>query len=165
MQNEVITAWAMTAALFLLLSAFFGFAILPWLVVQAIVGLCLLEVVNYIEHYGLARQKRPDGRYEPCAPRHSWNSNTVASNVMLFHLQRHADHHSCPSRSYQALCTFAEAPELPSGYGTMVAIALIPPLWRRLMDPKVIAQYGGDLSLANIQPSKRRKYVAVETKA
>jgi alkane 1-monooxygenase len=153
----------MTVALFLLLVAVFGVAVMPWLLIQAAVGICLLEAVNYIQHYGLARQKRPDGRYEPCAPRHSWNSNRVASNVMLFHLQRHSDHHHCPSRRYQALRTFNEAPELPAGYGVLVASALIPPLWRRVMDPKVRAHYSGDLSLANIQPSKRRKYLTIPT--
>jgi len=157
-QNDAINAWAMTAALFGALLGIFGLSILPWLLIQAVVGFSLLEVVNYLEHYGLARQKRPDGRYEPCAPRHSWNANNVASNVLLYHLQRHSDHHAYPSRRYQALRSFEEAPELPSGYGTMAVIALITPLWRRVMYPKVIAHYGGDLSLANVHPPKRKKY-------
>ena len=157
-QNDVINAWAMSAVLFGVLLGIFGPSILPWLLIQAIVGFSLLEVVNYLEHYGLARQKRPDGRYEPCAPQHSWNSNNLASNVLLYHLQRHSDHHAYPSRRYQALRSFEEAPELPSGYGTMTVIALIPPLWRRMMDPKVIAHYSGNLSLANVHPSKRKKY-------
>lgn len=157
-QNDVINAWAMTAVLFGVLLGTFGVSILPWLLIQAIVGFSLLETVNYLEHYGLARQKGSDGRYEPCAPRHSWNSNNLASNVLLYHLQRHSDHHAYPSRRYQALRSFEEAPELPSGYGTMAAVALITPLWRRLMDPKVIAHYHGNLPLANVQPSKRRKY-------
>jgi alkane 1-monooxygenase len=101
---------------------------------------------------------RADGRYEPCAPRHSWNSNSVGSNVMLFHLQRHSDHHAFPARRYQALRTFDEAPEFRWGYGAMIAIALIPPVWRRIMDPAVTAHYRADLSLANVQPSKRAKY-------
>jgi len=157
-QNDVINAWAMSAVLFGVLLGIFGPSILPWLLIQAIVGFSLLEVVNYLEHYGLGRQKRPDGRYEPCAPKHSWNSNNLASNVLLYHLQRHSDHHAYPSRRYQALRSFEEAPELPSGYGTMTVIALIPPLWRRMMDPKVIAHYSGKLSLANVHPSKRKKY-------
>lgn len=157
-QNDVINAWAMTAVLFGVLLGIFGLSILPWLLVQAVFGFSLLEVVNYLEHYGLARQKRPDGRYEPCAPRHSWNSNNLISNLLLFHLQRHSDHHAYPSRRYHVLRSFEEAPELPSGYGTMVVIAPITPLWRRIMDPKVIAHYGGDVSLANVHPSKRKKY-------
>lgn len=157
-ENDVLTSWGMSVVLFGVLVGVFGPSILVWLVVQAVTGFCLLEVVNYLEHYGLARQKRDDGRYEPCAPRHSWNSNNVVSNVLLYHLQRHSDHHAYPSRRYQCLRSFEEAPELPSGYGTMVVIAPLTPLWRRIMDPRVRAHYGGDLSLANVQPSKRRKY-------
>jgi alkane 1-monooxygenase len=158
LESDVINAWAMTALVFGVLLGVFGISILPWLLVQAVVGFSLLEVVNYIEHYGLARQKRADGRYEPCAPQHSWNSDSLASNVLLYHLQRHSDHHAYPSRRYQALRSYDEAPELPSGYGTMAVIALITPLWRRIMDPRVVAHYGGDASLANVHPSKRRKY-------
>lgn len=158
LQNDMINAWAITAVLLGVSLGTFGLSILPWLLIQAIVGFSLLEVVNYLEHYGLARRKRADGRYEPCAPQHSWNSNNLASNVLVYHLQRHSDHHAYPSRRYQALRTFEEAPELPSGYGTMTVIALIPPLWRRIMDPKVMAHYGGNLSLANVHPSKRNKY-------
>lgn len=157
-QNDVINAWAITAVLFGVLLGIFGLSILPWLLIQAILGFSLLEAVNYLEHYGLARQKRPDGRYEPCAPRHSWNSNNLISNRLLYHLQRHSDHHAYPSRRYQVLRSFEESPELPSGYGTMVVIAPITPLWRQIMDPKVIAHYGGDLSLANVHSSKRKKY-------
>ena len=157
-ENDAVNAWAMTAVLYGVLLAVFGMSILPWLLVQAVLGFSLLEAVNYLEHYGLARQKRPGGRYEPCAPRHSWNSDNVVSNVLLYHLQRHSDHHAWPSRRYQALRSFDEAPELPSGYGTMVVIALVTPLWRRIMDPKVIAHYGGNPALANVHPSKRKKY-------
>ena len=157
-QNDVINAWAMTLALYGGLAAVFGISVLPWLLVQAMVGICLLEVVNYLEHYGLARQKRPDGRYEPCAPQHSWNSNNVASNVLLYHLQRHSDHHAYPSRRYQVLRTLDDAPELPSGYGAMALIALLPSLWRRIMDPRVKAHYRGDLRLANVQAPKRKQY-------
>ena len=158
LQNDVLNAWAMTIALYGALAASFGPSVVPWLLLQAVVGFSLLEVVNYLEHYGLARRKRPDGRYEPCAPRHSWNSNHVASNVLLYHLQRHSDHHAYPSRRYQALRTFDEAPELPSGYGTMAVVAVFPPLWRRIMDRRVAAHYGGDLALANVHPPKRRQY-------
>ena len=89
--------------------------VLPYLLIQAVLGFSLLEVVNYLEHYGLLRQKREDGRYERCLPEHSWNSNNVASNVLLYHLQRHSDHHANPTRRYQALRHFDEAPQLPTG--------------------------------------------------
>lgn len=157
-ENDILNAWAMTLVLFGALSAVFGLSVLPWLLVQAAFGVSLLEAVNYVEHYGLSRQKRADGRYEPCAPRHSWNSNSLASNLLLYHLQRHSDHHANPMRRYQGLRSYEEAPELPAGYGAMIALAYLWPLWRAVMDRRVLAHYGGDASLANVQPSKRRDY-------
>ena len=100
------------------------------------------------------------GRYERTRPEHSWNSDNVSSNVLLYHLQRHSDHHAHPMRRFQALRHFEEAPELPSGYATMIVLALVPPLWRRVMDPKVLAHYGGDVTRANIDPRARDRVVA-----
>jgi alkane 1-monooxygenase len=157
-RNDILNAWLMTLVLFGALVAVFGVVVLPYLLLQAVFGFSLLEVVNYLEHYGLVRQKLPDGRYERCAPKHSWNSNNIASNVLLYHLQRHSDHHANPMRRYQALRHFDEAPELPSGYATMIVLAYFTPLWRRVMDKRVLAHYGGDVTLANVQPSKRKKY-------
>jgi alkane 1-monooxygenase len=125
-----------------------------------VVGFPLLEVVNYLEHYGLARQKRPDGRYERTGPEHSWNSNNVASNVLLYHLQRHSDHHANPTRRFQALRHFDQAPQLPTGYAGMILLALIPPLWRRVMDERLLGYYGGDVTRANIEPRARRRVLA-----
>jgi len=158
--NDILQAWAMTVALFGALLAVFGLGIAPWLLVQAVFGFSLLEVVNYLEHYGLLRQKRDDGtdRYERTRPEHSWNSDNVSSNVLLYHLQRHSDHHAHPTRRFQALRHFDEAPELPSGYATMILLAVIPPLWRRVMDPRVLDHYAGDLTRANIDP-RRREHV------
>jgi alkane 1-monooxygenase len=156
-RNDILNAWAMTVALFAALVLAFGVSILPWLVIQAVVGFSLLEVVNYLEHYGLLRDKRDDGtdRYERTEPRHSWNSDNVSSNVLLYHLQRHSDHHAHPTRRFQALRHFDEAPELPSGYATMILLAVIPPLWRRVMDPRVVEHYEGDLHRANLDGRKR----------
>ena len=137
-RNDILSAWAMTVVLFALLAAVFGVAVLPFLVIQAVVGFSLLEVVNYLEHYGLLRQRRDDGRYERTRPEHSWNSNSAASNVLLYHLQRHSDHHANPVRRYQALRHVDEAPQLPTGYAGMIATAVIPPLWRRVMDHRVL---------------------------
>jgi alkane 1-monooxygenase len=161
-KNDILNAWAMTVALFAVLTAVFGLEVLPWLLIQAVFGFSLLEVVNYLEHYGLLREKRDDGtgRYERTRPEHSWNSDNVSSNVLLYHLQRHSDHHAHPTRRFQALRHFDEAPELPSGYATMIVLALVPPLWRRVMDPRVAAHYEGDLSRANVHPRKRRRYLA-----
>jgi alkane 1-monooxygenase len=158
-KNDVLNAWAMTAVLLAVLLAAFGPGITPYLVLQAVIGFSLLEVVNYLEHYGLLRQKVGD-RYERTQPRHSWNSNNTASNVMLYHLQRHSDHHANPMRRYQSLRHMEEAPQLPTGYAGMIVLALFPPLWRRVMDPRVVAHYDGDVSRANIQPSKRAAYLA-----
>lgn len=158
--NDVLNAWAMTVVLFGVLVAVFGVSILPWLLIQAAVGASLLEVVNYLEHYGLLRQKEESGRYERCRPEHSWNSDNVASNVFLYHLQRHSDHHANPTRRYQALRHYEDLPELPSGYATMILLAYITPLWRRVMDPLVLAHYDGDVTRANIHPRKRARILA-----
>jgi alkane 1-monooxygenase len=158
--NDILQAWAMTVVLFAVLTIAFGPVVLPYLLLQAVVGFSLLEVVNYLEHYGLLRQKKEDGRYERCRPEHSWNSNNVASNVLLYHLQRHSDHHANPTRRYQALRHVDEAPQLPTGYAGMIVLAWIPPLWRRVMDRRLMEHYGGDVSRANIQPRARSKVIA-----
>ena len=122
---------------------------LPYLVIQAVVGFSLLEVVNYMEHYGMLRQKVGVGerqRYERVDPTHSWNSNNIATNVLLYHLQRHSDHHANPTRRYQSLRDFEESPVLPTGYAGMIVLAIVPAVWRRVMDPRVLAHFDGDLS-------------------
>jgi len=108
---------------------------------QALVAVLHLELTNYIEHYGLSRLHLGDGRYEPVRPHHSWNASHTASNWMLINLQRHSDHHYKPDRRFPLLQTYdqADAPQLPLGYPTMVVAAAIPPLWRRLMNPRVRA--------------------------
>ena len=158
-RNDILSAWAMTVALFALLAVVFGPIVLPFLLLQAVVGFCLLEVVNYLEHYGLLRRHREDGRYERTRPEHSWNSNSAASNVLLYHLQRHSDHHANPVRRYQALRHVDEAPQLPTGYAGMIVCALIPPLWRRVMDGRVLAHYEGDASRANLYARSRHRYL------
>ncbi len=160
LRNDILGAWAMTVALFAALTIAFGWVVLPYLLIQAALGFSLLEVVNYLEHYGLLRQRKEDGRYERCRAEHSWNSNNVASNVLLYHLQRHSDHHANPTRRYQALRHFEGLPELPSGYATMIVLAYFPPLWRRVMDRRLLEHYNGDLTRANIQPRARKRLLA-----
>ncbi|NBM14188.1 alkane 1-monooxygenase [Streptomyces sp. GC420] len=160
LRNDVINAWVMSLVLFGALVAAFGPGVLPYLLLQAVFGFCLLEVVNYIEHYGLLRQRTASGRYERCEPRHSWNSDNVTSNVLLYHLQRHSDHHANPTRRYQALRHFDQAPEMPTGYAGMIILAYVPPLWRRVMDDRLLSHYGGDVTMANIQPAKRSTVLA-----
>ncbi len=155
--NDILGAWAMTVVLYAALVASFGLVVLPYLLIQAILGFSLLEVVNYLEHYGLLRQKADDGRYERTRAQHSWNSNSTASNVLLYHLQRHSDHHANPIRRYQALRHVDDAPQLPTGYAGMILLALIPPIWRRVMDHRVLAHYHGQLDRANLKPRLRRR--------
>jgi alkane 1-monooxygenase len=155
LRNDVLNAWAMTTLLWGALIALFGVGIVPYLALQAVLAFSLLEAVNYVEHYGLRRQSLPNGRYERVTPRHSWNNNHLTTNLFLFHLQRHSDHHANPTRRYQALRHFEESPQLPAGYAAMILLAYVPPLWRRVMDKRVLAHYGGDVLLANIHPPQR----------
>ncbi|KWE61635.1 alkane 1-monooxygenase [Burkholderia sp. MSMB2157WGS] len=159
-RNEVLHAWAMTAVVWGIAIAMAGKIAIPFLVIQAVYGASLLEVVNYVEHYGLGRRKLPSGRYERCTPQHSWNSNHVVTNLFLYQLQRHADHHANPTRSYQALRHFDDAPQLPAGYATMILLAYVPPLWYRVMNPRVVAHYRGDMAHSNIKPSIRDRVLA-----
>jgi len=162
-RNDVINAWLMSAALWGALVAVFGLGVLPYLAIQAAMGIALLEVVNYLEHYGMLRQRTgPDGtgRWERVCASHSWNSNNIATNVLLYHLQRHSDHHANPTRRYQTLRDFEESPVLPTGYAGMIVLACFPPLWRKVMDPLVLAHFDGDMTKANIAPRKRDKVLA-----
>jgi alkane 1-monooxygenase len=117
------------------------FGPLGWLffLAQGVGAFLLLEVINYVEHYGLKRAEISPGKYERVAPRHSWNTNFRVTNWWLFNLQRHADHHANASRPYFRLRAMPDSPELPLGYPTMVLMAFVPPLWRAVMDRRVQA--------------------------
>lgn len=121
----------------------FGWVALAVYVAQGIVAFAMLEVINYLEHYGLERRETRPGRYERVAPHHSWNSAHRLSGWYLFGLPRHSDHHYLASRPYPVLRHHPDAPQLPAGYATMFVIALVPPLWRAMMDPRVAAWRGG----------------------
>jgi len=118
-----------------------GFGGVALFVLQALVAISYLEIIDYVEHYGLVRKHLGDGKYEPVAPRHSWNSNHKFTNWLLINLQRHSDHHYKPSRRFPLLQTYdeAEAPQLPYGYPIMALIACNPRHFRRMMNPKVRA--------------------------
>jgi alkane 1-monooxygenase len=109
-------------------------------IVQAFIAVLHLEVVNYIEHYGLVRQKLDNGKFEPTRPHHSWNANEHASNLLLINLQKHSDHHARPNKKYQHLQSYDadDAPQLPFGYPLMVLLSLIPQFWMKVMNPKVL---------------------------
>ena len=108
---------------------------------HCIVAVILLEATNYVEHYGLTREYLGDGKYEHVKPRHSWNAAHKISNFALVNLQRHSDHHFKPDRRYPLLQTYDEedAPNLPYGYPTMVAAAMVPRFWKSRMNPRVRA--------------------------
>lgn len=156
-ENELFHGWAMSAAYHALMIKTYGKKVIPYTMTQAFYGITLFEIINYIEHYGLKRAQKADGSYERTLPEHSWNNNNIVTNLFLYQLQRHSDHHAFPSRPFQALRNFDEAPVLPSGYATMLIPALIPPLWYKMMDKRVVAHYQGDLTRANIHLAKRQQ--------
>ncbi|OAL79296.1 alkane 1-monooxygenase [Acinetobacter sp. SFB] len=156
-ENELFQGWAMSAGFHATMLKLFGKEVIPYLATQAFYGVSLFEVINYIEHYGLMRDKKSDGSYARTMPEHSWNNNNITTNLFLYQLQRHSDHHAYPTRPFQALRNFDEAPELPSGYATMLLPALIPSLWFKMMDQRVFDHYEGDLNKANIHPKRRAK--------
>lgn len=158
--NDVLNAWAMSVVLYAALIAVFSVALIPYVVISAVFGFTLLETVNYLEHYGLLRQRTAGGRYERCAPEHSWNSDHLVTNLFLYHLQRHSDHHANPTRRYQSLRSMSEAPSLPSGYASMIGLTYFPPLWRKAMDHRVMAHYDGDITRVNVRPRRRDKVLA-----
>jgi alkane 1-monooxygenase len=104
---------------------------------QSFLAFTLLELVNYVEHYGISRKEIAPGRYERVNPLHSWNASHLLSNFFLFQLQRHSDHHAFAHKRYQVLNHYDESPQLPFGYPTMIMIAMVPPLWFALMDKRL----------------------------
>lgn len=157
LDNEVLQPALISLALYGALVAALGWQILPFLLLSAFWGAFQLTSANYLEHYGLLRRKLENGRYEVCQPHHSWNSNHLFSNWALFHLQRHSDHHAHPTRRYQSLRNFPDLPRLPSGYFGMYLLAYVPPLWFRLMNPRLIAAVQGDAARINFQPGLRER--------
>lgn len=134
--------YATLQAVFLILVVWIGgWAGFGLFLFQAFVAMWQLELVNYVEHYGLTRKHLGDGKYEHVLPRHSWNASQLASNWLLINLQRHSDHHYKPDRRFPLLQTYDEedAPQLPYGYPIMTMAAMIPPLWLRVMNPRVRA--------------------------
>ena len=160
LENELLQGWAITAGFVGVTTAICGKGAIPFLVAQGAYGASLLEVVNYIEHYGLLRQKDENGKYERTMPEHSWNSNYVVTNLVIYQLQRHSDHHAYPMRSFQALRHFEDSPQLPGGYASMLLPAYIPSWWSALMDQRVLDHYKGDITKANIDPERREEFLA-----
>ncbi len=117
--------------------ALLGGRALAFFLAQAALAIVLLELFNYVAHYGMARRRLPGGGYERLDARHSWNSSRRMNNWSLLNMGRHSDHHRFSARHYQCLEPRANAPELPTGYAGAILLALVPPLWRRVMNPRV----------------------------
>lgn len=145
--NNELIRWYTLCLVFTIASyAVFGIWGAIFFVVQGYIAAVTLEIVNYVEHYGLHRRKLENGRYERTTHHHSWNSPYILTNALLFNLQRHSDHHAFARRRYQVLRHFDDSPQLPGGYATMYLLALLPPLWKKVMNPRVEAYYQDDLS-------------------
>ena len=155
--NPILQSYALSAALYLALIFAFGWLVLPYLLLHNSFAYWQLTSANYIEHYGLLRSRDAAGKLEKCLPHHSWNCNYVLSNLVLFHLERHSDHHAHPLRRYQSLRHFPDVPQLPNGYFGMYVLAYLPILWFRVMDSRLMAlpHIDGDLDKANIEPCAR----------
>ncbi|NNF40689.1 MAG: alkane 1-monooxygenase [Woeseiaceae bacterium] len=155
--NPILQSYALTAIISAVLIAWLGWKALPFLLIHNLVAYWQLTSANYIEHYGLLRQQDEHGRFERCQPHHSWNSNHILSNLVLFHLERHSDHHTHPQRRYQSLRHFENLPSLPNGYFGMYVLAYLPWLWFKVMDKRLLAlpHVQGDLSRVNIDPRAR----------
>ncbi len=158
--NDIVQPALLTLALWSGLVLWLGWTVLPFLLLASFWANFQLTSANYIEHYGLLRQQRANGSFEPCQPHHSWNSNHIFSNWIVFHLQRHSDHHAHPLRRYQSLRHFENLPTLPSGYFGMFLVAYVPPLWRYVMDERLLRTAGRDASRLNLDPRQREALIA-----
>ncbi len=138
-RNELLLWHGLSALMCISFMIWLGWAGALFFLVQSIVAFVTLEIINYVEHYGLERQKLDSGRYERTTHLHSWNSNYLLTNLLLFQLQRHSDHHENPRRRYQALLHYDASPQLPGGYASMFLLALVPPLWFAVINPRVQA--------------------------
>lgn len=136
MSNEMIWYTLIQVTFILIIAGFFGWTVMGYYLISAVIGFLLLETVNYIEHYGLKRHKAKSG-YHKVLPVHSWNSNHPLGRLILFELSRHSDHHYRANRKYQILRYHEDSPQMPTGYPGMMVLSLVPPLWFRVMNPRV----------------------------
>ncbi len=134
-KNDMLYYTIFELAYLLVIYSFFGFYGLFLAVIIGVLSFLFLETINYIEHYGLLREKLPSGRYERVQSHHSWNSNHFIGRIVLYELTRHSDHHFKASKKYQILENKRESPQLPYGYPTSILLALVPWLWFSLVNP------------------------------
>ena len=135
--NEFVILYGVSAGVLLCTWFFFGWAGVLFWVLQSLVAILLLETVNYIEHYGLLRERKGE-RFESTNHKHSWNSSRLVTNFLLFNLQRHSDHHAHASRAYPVLRHFDDSPQMPQGYAAMILLSLIPKFWFKVMDDRLM---------------------------
>lgn len=148
LQNEMLRFQIIQFAFVAFIGFVFGWVAMLCFIASAIFGFLLLETVNYIEHYGLRRQKNEYGAWEKTMPTHSWNSNHAFGRILLFELTRHSDHHYIANRPYQVLRHFDESPQMPTGYPGMMVLAFFPPLWFKIMHKKIDRLKLSDTNLA-----------------
>ena len=138
--NEMLLFHLIQGAFVAIIFIVFGWLITLYFLAAALIGILLLETVNYIEHYGLQRKSLGEGKYERAMPAHSWNSNHVVGRLMLFELSRHSDHHYMASRKYQVLRHHDDSPQMPTGYPGMMILSLFPPVWFFVMNKELKKQ-------------------------
>ncbi|WP_237068237.1 alkane 1-monooxygenase [Microbulbifer guangxiensis] len=139
LHNEMLVFQLVQAGFVIGIALAFGLKAALCFIAAAVLGILLLETINYIEHYGLRRRRQEGGRYERVMPAHSWNSNHLIGRMTLFELSRHSDHHFRASRKYPILRHHNDSPQMPTGYPGMMLLACVPPLWYRIMHPRLEA--------------------------
>lgn len=149
-KNDILQTAVLTVIMYSVIIGVIGLKAIPFLIAACIMGYLQLTMANYLEHYGLLRTKKENGKYESCQPRHSWNCNNKFSNYMTLQLQRHSDHHANATREYQILRDYQQVPMLPAGYPMMMLICLIPPLWRKIMDKRLLDFVDHDYKQINL---------------
>ena len=159
LKNDILQTAMVTLMMHGLMVWMFGLIAIPFLLAACAMGYFQLTMANYLEHYGLLRQKKDNGRYEKCQPRHSWNCNNKFSNYLTLQLQRHSDHHANATREYQILRDYQQVPLLPAGYPLMMFISVIPPLWRAVMDKRLLEFVGKDSTQINFAPDKKEQLI------
>lgn len=141
-RNNILRWWSFTVALGVALYWLLGPLSLLLFVIQSAIAIVALETINYTEHYGMERELRPDGSYARVKPEHSWNSSHILSNINMFNLGRHSDHHYQSNRPYYKLRHYEDVPQFPHGLAGMIMMAMVPPLWFRVMDRELDSYQG-----------------------
>ena len=137
LRNDMIFYTLFQIAFLIFIYLNYGLIITLYSLLMSIGSFLFLETINYVEHYGLLRKSKSNGKYERVKPHHSWNSNHTIGRITLYELTRHSDHHFISSKKYQVLESIEDSPQLPYGYPTSILISFLPPLWFRIMNPLV----------------------------